>query len=62
VADPDFQGQALQHLDALYNFAMYLTKRPPDADDLVQGRTSGPSGSPIGSSREPTSGLGCSKS
>jgi len=36
MADPDFQGQALQHLDALYNFAMYLTKRPPDADDLVQ--------------------------
>jgi RNA polymerase sigma-70 factor, ECF subfamily len=36
VADPDFQRQALGHLDALYNFAMYLTRRPPDADDLVQ--------------------------
>ena len=36
MVDPDFQVQALQHLDALYNFAMYLTKRPPDADDLVQ--------------------------
>jgi len=36
MVDPDFHAQALQHLDALYNFAMYLTKRPPDADDLVQ--------------------------
>ena len=36
VTDLDFQRQALAHLDALYNFAMYLTKRPPDADDLVQ--------------------------
>jgi RNA polymerase sigma-70 factor (ECF subfamily) len=36
MADLDFQKQALAHLDALYNFAMYLTKRPPDADDLVQ--------------------------
>src|ERR671919_2877631 len=36
MADLDFQRQALAHLDALYNFAMYLTKRPPDADDLVQ--------------------------
>jgi len=36
VASEDFQRQALQHLDALYNFAVYLTKRPPEADDLVQ--------------------------
>ena len=36
MADAEFQRQALAHLDALYNFAMYLTKRPPDADDLVQ--------------------------
>ena len=36
MVDPDFQRQALGHLDALYNFAMYLTRRPPDADDLVQ--------------------------
>ena len=35
MADLDFQRQALTHLDALYNFAMYLTNRPPDADDLV---------------------------
>ena len=36
MADPDFQRQALTHLDALYNFAMYLSKRPADAEDLVQ--------------------------
>jgi RNA polymerase sigma-70 factor (ECF subfamily) len=36
MADPEFQRQALTHLDALHNFAMYLTRRPPDADDLVQ--------------------------
>jgi RNA polymerase sigma-70 factor (ECF subfamily) len=34
--DNEFQRQALQHLDALYNFAMYLSKKPPEADDLVQ--------------------------
>lgn len=32
----DFPEQALSHLDALYNFALYLTKSPADADDLVQ--------------------------
>jgi RNA polymerase sigma-70 factor, ECF subfamily len=36
VADAEFQRQALTHLDALYNFAMYLSKRPADAEDLVQ--------------------------
>ena len=36
MADPDFQRQVLIHLDALYNFAMYLSKRPADAEDLVQ--------------------------
>ena len=36
MAANDFQRQALQHLDALYNFAMYLTRKPPEADDLVQ--------------------------
>src|SRR5919109_1200534 len=36
MADPDFQRQALTHIDALYNFALYLTRRPPDAEDLVQ--------------------------
>ncbi len=33
---PDFGAQALTHLDALYNFALYLTRRPADAEDLVQ--------------------------
>ena len=36
MADADFQREALGHLDALYNFAMYLSKRPADAEDLVQ--------------------------
>jgi RNA polymerase sigma-70 factor (ECF subfamily) len=36
MASADFQRQALEHLDALYNFAMYLTRNPPEADDLVQ--------------------------
>ena len=36
MADVEFQREALQHLNALYNFAMYLTRNPPEADDLVQ--------------------------
>jgi RNA polymerase sigma-70 factor (ECF subfamily) len=38
VAEPyaDLRHQALAYLDALYGFALRLTKRPPDADDLVQ--------------------------
>jgi RNA polymerase sigma-70 factor (ECF subfamily) len=36
VADPEFQRDALQHLNALYNFAMYLTRNPTEAEDLVQ--------------------------
>jgi RNA polymerase sigma-70 factor (ECF subfamily) len=35
-ADPDFERDALAHLDALYNFALYLTRSPAEADDLVQ--------------------------
>src|SRR5438552_17157520 len=36
MADADFQRQVLVHLDALYNFSLYLSKRPADAEDLVQ--------------------------
>ncbi len=36
MASREFEQQALQHLDALYNFAIYLTRKPPEADDLVQ--------------------------
>ena len=32
----EFERDCLGHLDALYNFAMYLTRNPPEADDLVQ--------------------------
>jgi RNA polymerase sigma-70 factor (ECF subfamily) len=36
VASPEFQRDALEHLHALHNFAMYLTRRPAEAEDLVQ--------------------------
>ncbi|MBM3220285.1 MAG: sigma-70 family RNA polymerase sigma factor [Candidatus Rokubacteria bacterium] len=35
-ADSDFERDALAHLDALYNFALYLTRSTAEADDLVQ--------------------------
>lgn len=31
----DFEEEALQHLDALYGFALKLTRAPDDAEDLV---------------------------
>ena len=36
MADPEFQRQALEHLDALHNFAVYLTRNGSEAQDLVQ--------------------------
>ena len=36
MADPEFQRQALEHLDALYNLAVYLTRNGSEAEDLVQ--------------------------
>jgi RNA polymerase sigma-70 factor, ECF subfamily len=37
VADADeVRRQSLQHLDALYTFAVYLTRKPAEAEDLVQ--------------------------
>jgi RNA polymerase sigma-70 factor (ECF subfamily) len=36
MTEPDFRQQALAHLDALYNFALYLARSPAEADDLVQ--------------------------
>jgi RNA polymerase sigma-70 factor (ECF subfamily) len=36
VADEPFLQQALQHLDALHNLAVYLTRNGPEAQDLVQ--------------------------
>jgi RNA polymerase sigma-70 factor (ECF subfamily) len=36
MANPEFRRQALEHLDALYNFAVYLTRNGSEAEDLVQ--------------------------
>ena len=36
MADDEFLQQALQHLEALHNLAVYLTRNGPDAEDLVQ--------------------------
>jgi RNA polymerase sigma-70 factor, ECF subfamily len=35
-ADAAFEQAALAHLDSLYGTALRLTRRPPDAEDLVQ--------------------------
>ena len=36
VADDEFLQQVLQHLDALHNLAVYLTRNGSEAEDLVQ--------------------------
>jgi len=36
VADDEFLQQTLQHLEALHNLAVYLTRNGPEAEDLVQ--------------------------
>ena len=36
MTDDDFLQQALQHLEALHNLAVYLTRNGPEAEDLVQ--------------------------
>ena len=36
MSDEDFLQQALRHLDALHNLAVYLTRNGSEAEDLVQ--------------------------
>src|SRR3954447_4842766 len=36
VVSPEFEAEALASLDSLYRVAMRLTRRPADAEDLVQ--------------------------
>jgi RNA polymerase sigma-70 factor (ECF subfamily) len=36
AADEGFAREALSHIDSLYGTALRLTRRPPDAEDLVQ--------------------------
>ena len=36
AADDEFSREALSHIDSLYGMALRLTRRPADAEDLVQ--------------------------
>ena len=36
MSDERFREQALEHLDALHNLAVYLTRNGSEAQDLVQ--------------------------
>jgi len=36
LGDPEFERQALAHLDSLFNLAVYLTRNRAQAEDLVQ--------------------------
>ncbi len=36
MSPEEFRRAALEHLDALHNFAVYLTRNPSQAEDLVQ--------------------------
>jgi len=36
VPDPEFEREALRHIDSLYNLAMYLARNRDQAGDLVQ--------------------------
>lgn len=36
VPDFDFEAEALEHLDSLYGGALRMTRKPADAEDLVQ--------------------------
>jgi RNA polymerase sigma-70 factor (ECF subfamily) len=36
MADPEFERDALRHIDSLFNLAVYLTRNRTQAEDLVQ--------------------------
>lgn len=36
ASDPDFEREALHHIDSLFNLAIYLTRNREQANDLIQ--------------------------